>query len=127
MRHAIIRDKRPDPLGPRRPAFQCVTRVLLFGIGPKIPPLQWASPHLAKGLGSADEDSAAHGASSFGTRLPITQLQMVNDRLLEHWTRQQAVQAQVRAAWGPKPELGHALHAYLQVVRKRTNLRVVAD
>jgi hypothetical protein len=59
--------------------------------------------------------------------LPITQLEMVNDRLLEHWTRQQAVQAQVRAAWGPRPELGHVLHAYLQVVRKRTILRVVAD
>jgi hypothetical protein len=59
--------------------------------------------------------------------LPITQLEMVNDRLLEHWTRQQAAQAQVRAAWEPKPEIGHILHAYLQVVRRRTILRVVAD
>jgi len=50
---------------------------------------------------------------------------MVDDRLLQHWTREQAARAQARAASGPTPEMGHVLHAFLQVARKRTILRVV--
>jgi len=64
VRHAIIRDNALTLWARGGLPFQCVTRVLLFGIRAKIPPLQWASSHLVKGPGSEGEDSPAHRASS---------------------------------------------------------------
>jgi phosphate-selective porin len=52
---------------------------------------------------------------------------MVDNRLLQHWAREQVARAQARAAWEPKPEMGHVLHAFLEVARRRTPLRVVTD